>query len=372
MSSEMAQLEPGSDFAGHRIVAELGRGPLGVVFRARHLALDRDAALKVFVPAISDREGPQKRLRREAAAAARIHHPGVAAVHNAGVEDGRAYLAMELVDGPDLRDVIEHEGALEPDLVAEIVTEIAAALDAAHAREVLHRDLKPSNVLLDRDGRARIVDFGATAVAGPDAALDPELPAIGDPDFMAPEQIGSDESGKPADIYALGAIAHFLLTAEDPFPNRSPAAKLVAAALAARPEPSAVYDDLSRQIDVVIARAMAIDPAERYASGRELASELSAAIGAETDPQRAPDTPAEPAAAASAPAAVEAEPDPEPAPVDEPEDGGEIPEDEPAGDSEPPSVAEGREPTGLEQPLKIAIAIVLVLVILLALILLLL
>lgn len=359
MSADQPQLEPGSDFAGHRIVSELGRGPLGVVFRARHLALDRDAALKVFVPGISGREGPQKRLRREAAAAARIHHPGVAAVHNAGVEDGRAYLAMELVDGPDLGEVIAHEGALEPDLVAEIVAEIAAAIDAAHAREVLHRDLKPSNVLLDRDGRARIVDFGASAVVGPEAALDPELPAIGDPDFMAPEQVGSNDSGKPADIYALGALAHFLLTAEQPFPNRSDAAKLVAGALAARPEPSAVFDDLSPQIDAAIARAMAIDPAARHPSASDFATELSAAIGAPgpVDERTGP---------AGAPAAARTE-----------DDRGDVAEtfdetgEQPISD-ERDLYDPAAEPTGLEQPLKVAIAIVLVLVIALALILLLL
>ncbi|MBA2240385.1 MAG: serine/threonine protein kinase [Solirubrobacterales bacterium] len=276
-----AELEPGSVFAGHRIESELGRGGMGVVYRTRHLTLDRETALKLIWPELSSQERLRARFRREARAAAPVRHPNVVSVHNAGEEAGRLYLSMQFVDGTDLGELVEHEGALEPELVATLVEQIAAGLDAAHARGLIHRDLKPSNVLVDRGGSALVSDFGISQIAGADAALHGSADFLDSPDYVAPEQLEGTSIDRRADVYALGGVIHMLLTGEPPFPRRSAPAKLVAHAVAERPRPSAISSELPAAIDEAIEKAMAVDPDGRFPSAGELAVALSAAVGAE-------------------------------------------------------------------------------------------
>jgi DNA-binding beta-propeller fold protein YncE/tRNA A-37 threonylcarbamoyl transferase component Bud32 len=277
-----ADLHPGQDFAGHRIEAEIGRGGMGVVYRARNLALERERALKVVAPALSADAGFRERFRRESRLAAQVEHPNVVAVHDAGEERGRLYIAMRLVDGTDLRRLVEDQGPLEPGRAAAVIRDVAAGLDAAHERGLVHRDVKPSNVLVESDRgteRAFLTDFGISRSVGADTILTSAGAFLGSVDYVAPEQIEGEDVDGRVDVYALGAVAHFALTGLPPFQRDTDLAKLFAHANAAPPRPSDAAPALPPAIDEVVARAMAKRPAERYSSAGALAADLAKAVG---------------------------------------------------------------------------------------------
>src|SRR5215208_1155989 len=155
-------MQPGSVLAGHRIEAVAGRGGMGVVYRARQLALDRLVSLKVVAAGLADDPAFRERFRRESKIAASLDHPNVIPVFGAGEEDGLAWIAMRYVEGDDLRSLVRREGPLEARRAAHIVSQVAAALDAAHAIGLVHRDVKPANVLLGPGDHVYLTDFGLT------------------------------------------------------------------------------------------------------------------------------------------------------------------------------------------------------------------
>src|SRR3954454_1089718 len=156
----MGPLAPGIVFAGHRIESLVGRGGMGVVYRARELDLDRAVALKVIAPELLEAPAIRARFVREARAAASIEHPNVIPVHAAGERDGVAYLVMRFVEGDDLRTLVRRDGPPSPGRVAGVVGDIGEALDAIHRAGLVHRDVKPANVLVDRRGHVYLSDFG--------------------------------------------------------------------------------------------------------------------------------------------------------------------------------------------------------------------
>jgi serine/threonine protein kinase len=156
----MAELTAGTVFAGHRIDALAGRGGMGVVYRATHLALDRTVALKVIAPTLMEDGSARQRFLRESKLAASIDHPNVIPVYYAGEEHGVAYIAMRYVRGDDLRSLVRKNGPLDPRHAARLVEQVAAALDAAHASSLVHRDVKPANVLLGQGEHVYLSDFG--------------------------------------------------------------------------------------------------------------------------------------------------------------------------------------------------------------------
>src|SRR5207245_1073931 len=155
----------GTELAGYRLDALVGRGGMGVVYRARDLALDRDVALKLLAPELAEDIAFRERFLRESRLAASLEHPNVVPIHDAGEIDRQLYIAMRLVDGTDLKAVLR-DGPLDPARAVRIVEQIAAALDAAHARGLVHRDVKPSNALLDEREHAYLADFGLTRELG--------------------------------------------------------------------------------------------------------------------------------------------------------------------------------------------------------------
>jgi YVTN family beta-propeller protein len=282
-------LTPGATFAGHRIEEVIGSGGMGVVYRVRHLALDRERALKVVAPNLSADERFRERFKRESRLAAQVEHPNVIPVHHAGEESGQLYLAMRLVDGVDLRRLVEASGPLDPAHTVRVLTGIAAGLDAAHARGLIHRDVKPANVLDERDGDAErifLTDFGISRLAGSEESLTTTGEFFGSVDYVAPEQIEGDPVDVRTDVYALGGVLHFMLTGRPPFPRDTELAKLFAHANAPPPRPSETVPGLPPAIDDVVAKAMAKRPQERYGSAGELARAVSTALGEE-----APDLP---------------------------------------------------------------------------------
>ncbi|MGH2966891.1 MAG: protein kinase domain-containing protein [Solirubrobacterales bacterium] len=275
----------GAVFAGYRIESEIGRGGMGVVYRARHLALDRECALKLISPSLSNDPRFRERFRRESRLAASLEHPNVVQVDHAGDEGGILYLAMRLVDGSDLRRIVEAEGPLELGRAARLLGGVAAGLDAAHARGLIHRDVKPANVLVETVSggeRVFLTDFGVSRTTGKGGTVTSSGELLGSPDYMAPEQIAGDPVDHRADIYALGCLLHFALTGQPPFPRDNDMAKLFAHGNAPRPRPSELVPSLSEPLDRVVAQAMAVDPRQRYENAGQLAADLERVVrGAE-------------------------------------------------------------------------------------------
>jgi YVTN family beta-propeller protein len=292
-------LEIGSEFAGHRIVAVLGRGGMGVVYRARKLALDRDRALKVIAPALSNNPRFRERFKRESRMAAAIEHPNVIPVHDAGEEGGMLYLAMRLIEGSDLHRVVTGRGRLTPERASRIITGVAAALDAAHASGLVHRDVKPANVLIEARGDGEHVylsDFGITRTTLGGDTLTGTGEFIGSVDYIAPEQAAGESVDGRTDVYSLGGVAHFALTGRPPFPRDTQLATLFAHANAPRPRPTETDPTLPSDVDAVMVNAMAADPGDRYASAGEFAADLARALGVAPGALAAPPPPPTPPA----------------------------------------------------------------------------
>jgi tRNA A-37 threonylcarbamoyl transferase component Bud32 len=259
----------------YQLEARIGAGGAGAVWRAVDTVLGRSVAVKLLHDEVEQDPATRERFRREATAAAAIHHPNAAVIYDIGHDGRRDYLVMELVDGPSLAEVLD-DGPLPAPVVVTLGHQVAAALGAAHARGMAHRDVKPGNVLLTRDGAAKVVDFGiAKAVGEATQDLTAAGTVVGTAPYLAPEQL---EPGAPvdarADVYTLGLVLHRCLTGEPPFqgtPTEMAAQRLVADA----PRPRDRRPDVPAALDEVVARATRRDPAARYADGRELAAALA-------------------------------------------------------------------------------------------------
>ena len=268
----------GVEIGGYRVEELIGRGGMGEVYRAHDGRLDRNVALKILAPRYADDEGFRERLLRESRIAASLDHPNVVPVYDAGEADAGFYLAMRYVEGADLRAVLRREGALAPARALEIVSQVAGALDAAHAKGLVHRDVKPSNVLIDERGHCYLADFGLTQSAS-DRGQATDGSLLGTLDYVAPEQIRGDEVAGRADVYALGCMLFECLTGEGPFRRPSEVATLFAHLEEDPPSASARHSPLPAAIDPVFARAMAKEPDERQSSCAELVADASAALG---------------------------------------------------------------------------------------------
>src|SRR3954464_13776476 len=207
-------LAPGTEVAGYRIQDLLGRGGMGVVYRAEHKHLGRSVALKLLAPGLIG--DFRARFVRESQLAASLSHPNIVTVYDAGDADGVLWIAMQLVGGTDLREVLRENGTLDPDPVAHVTTQMASALDAAHAAGLVHRDVKPGNILLD-GGRAYLTDFGLTKRLASRTDLTSKNDIVGTADYLAPEQIEGGTADGRVDQYALACVVHHSLAGTPPF-----------------------------------------------------------------------------------------------------------------------------------------------------------
>jgi serine/threonine-protein kinase len=251
---------------------------MGAVYRAHDERLGRTVAIKVPSEAIADDATARARFRREAVSGARIHHPNVALVYDVGEHRGRPFMVMELVPGGTVEDRLA-QGRPSRAAALAWIGQAAAALDAAHAAGVVHRDVKPANLLLDAEGRVKVADFGIARVVGERGTTLTEAGTVlGSSGYASPEQAQGLPATPASDVYALGGVAFELLTGERPFAPRTGVAELTAHAYA--PVPSARERDpgLPPPVDAVLARALAKDPAARFASAGELASALRDAL----------------------------------------------------------------------------------------------
>ncbi len=282
----MAELRVGDTFAGHRIDAIAGRGGMGMVYKATHLALDVVVALKVMAPEYAEDAGFRERFKREARLAASIEHSHVVQVRDAGEEGGLLYITMRYVDGTDLRTMLEQRGRLEPRVAAGIISQVASALDAAHARGLVHRDVKPGNVLLEERGgtiNAFLGDFGLTRQAlTRGAGLTKTGQWVGTLDYVAPEQIEGKQIDARADIYALGCVFYEALTGSVPYPRDSDVATMYAHLNEPPPKPRETDTSISPELDAVVHRAMAKKPKDRFPSAGDFGRAAVAAVEGRT------------------------------------------------------------------------------------------
>ncbi len=275
--------EPGSRVAGYLIEEQIGSGGMAAVFRARDEALGRVAAVKVIIPdAVGDQEF-RARFLRESRMAAAVDHPHILPVYGAGQADGLLYIAMRFVPGGDLAELVRRSGGpLAPAQAAELVAQVASALDAAHAAGLVHRDVKPQNILIDavpeRPGHAFLSDFGLSKGSDSTTGLTAAGDFVGTADFCAPEQIKDIGVDGRADQYALGCVAFVLLTGKVPFPRSTAMATLYAHIHDPVPAPTELRPGLPPAVSDVIARALAKSPADRYARCGEFAEALRQAL----------------------------------------------------------------------------------------------
>ena len=225
----MADLSSGSEFAGHRIEEVAGRGGMGVVYRATHLALGRVVALKLIAAEYANDPDFRERFQRESRTAAGLDQPHVLPIYHAGEEDGQLFITMRYVSDTDLRELIANKGRLEPHEAATVVDQIGQALDAAHAGGLVHRDVKPANILIASQAgktHAYLTDFGLTKSTASGGGLTKTGMWVGTLDYVAPEQIQGDRIDGRADVYALAAVLYQALTGKVPYPKDSDVAKL--------------------------------------------------------------------------------------------------------------------------------------------------
>jgi DNA-binding beta-propeller fold protein YncE len=277
--STQTQVEIGSDFLGYRIEELVGRGGMGVVYRAYDLRLKRTVALKLVTPELALDERFKDRFARETELTMALEHPNVVPIHDAGDVDGRLYLAMRLVEGTDLRALLAREGALEPARALAICGQVANALDAAHHKGLVHRDVKPSNVLLDANEHVYLADFGLTRRLEEQGAQAGEGRSVGTPAYLAPELIEGNPVDRRADVYSLGCLLFECLTGSVPYRRASRLAAAWAHLEEEPPSASGRDSNLPAALDAVIRKALAKDPDDRYPTCGALIVAAEQALG---------------------------------------------------------------------------------------------
>jgi len=243
----MSWLAAGSVIADFQIEGVVGRGGMGVVYRAMQLSLDRPVALKLIAPALAADPGFRARFERESRLAASLDHPNVVPVYAAGEDAGVLYIAMRFVDGTDLRTLIRRDGRVAPDRAARIVAQVGSALDTAHDQGLVHRDVKPANILLsNRSGEEHVylTDFGLTKRSASSGGMTGSGEWVGTLDYVAPEQLRGEQVDGRADVYSLGCVLYEALSGHVPYPRDNDLAKLWAHISDPPPSASEVAPDV--------------------------------------------------------------------------------------------------------------------------------
>jgi serine/threonine-protein kinase len=258
-----------------RIVREIGRGGMGVVYEAFQEELDRPVAVKALDMKLARSKEIVERFRREGRAYAKLRHEAIVQVHDLVDKDDGLYLVTEFVDGADLARVLHKGGALPADCVAVVGARIADALDYVHYNALLHRDVKPANVMASRDGEVKLMDFGI-AKGEADMSLTRAGMLIGSPSYMAPEVLAGEDAGPPADVWALGITLYELLTGEKPFRGRDAEDLFAAIQRCKFRRVRALAPSCPRRLARAVERCLSLSPKDRFKSAGALARELDA------------------------------------------------------------------------------------------------
>ncbi len=281
MAVRRDELQRGSVVGGYRIDELIGRGGMGLVYRATNIALNRIYALKVLAPELAEDEQFRQRFKREMRIAASLHHPNIVGIHYAGEHEGLLFFVMDYVTGTDLREILLKHGAIEPARAVDLLEQSASALDAAHRRGLVHRDVKPANILItvkDGEEHAYLTDFGLAKKFDTASGLTVKGSVVGTVDYMAPEQITGARTDARTDIYALGCVFYQMLTGRVPYERDNSVATLFAHVHEPPPPLEGDITDTYPAFAPVLEQAMAKEPSERYFSAGDFARDAAAAL----------------------------------------------------------------------------------------------
>ena len=261
----------------YRIVDELGRGAMGAVYRALDPLIDREVAIKTLLPDLPAEVMAEIRERfiREARSAGRLSHPNIVTIFDVGEQDGIAYIAMELLKGHSLLQVLKHPQRLAFNTIANVIAQVADALDMAQQHNIVHRDVKPANIMVDHAGRVKLTDFGVAYV--PASTITGNGTALGSPRYMSPEQVTGAPIDPRSDIFSLGVVLYELLTKRTPFEHEGDTTIFALMnRIASTPHPAVreVDPSVPAPFEHIVDRALAKKPAERYARAGDMAREL--------------------------------------------------------------------------------------------------
>src|ERR687897_463503 len=278
-ASVSAQLQPGTTFSHYRVEERIGGGGMGTVYRARDTRLGRDVAIKVINADIAGDPDRIARFHREANTVATLNHPGIVTIHDTGVEQGTTYIVTELVDGTTVRALLEREGRVGHRRLIDIGAQVADALAAAHGAGITHRDVKPENLMLTRDGRVKLLDFGLAQSRGSHAdrgatttVLHTEVGAVlGTLGYMSPEQVRGEPLDPRSDIFSLGVVLYEMASGLRPFEGAT-TADVSSAVL--REDPPPLPDSVPATLRVIIERCLNKGPLERFQPASDLAFAL--------------------------------------------------------------------------------------------------
>jgi eukaryotic-like serine/threonine-protein kinase len=264
----------------YRLEAKLGSGGMSTVYLARDQTLDRQVAVKVMHREMSEQADQLERFRQEARAVAKLSHPNVVSVIDAGEDGGHPYIVFEYVEGETLKQRITRDGALGPQEAIAYAIEIARGLTVAHARRMVHRDIKPQNILIDAEGRAKLTDFGISRQLEQDG-MTATGRVLGTTDYVAPEQAMGRPVDQRSDIYSLGVVLYEMLVGQVPFQADSQVGVAMKHVNEELPDVQRRRPDVSAAVALVVERSTAKDPAERYQQVGEMIDDLSTALEVE-------------------------------------------------------------------------------------------
>jgi hypothetical protein len=266
-----------TQFGRYVIVSELGRGAMGAVHRAVDPLIERDVAIKTLLPNLPPEIMGEVRERflREARSAGRLNHPNIVTIYDVGEQDGVAYIAMELLEGKSLQQILREQGRLPLAVVADLVAQVADGLDLAQRFRITHRDIKPANIMISADGRAKLTDFGVAHVAS--SSMTQTGSALGSPKYMSPEQVTGQPVDPRSDIFSLGVVLYEMLVGRTPFEragDNTVFAVMHRIAGEAHPAVTGIDPQIPRAFDAILDRALAKSPDQRYQRAADMAADL--------------------------------------------------------------------------------------------------
>lgn len=266
-----------SHLGRYEIIGEIGQGAMGVVYKATDPLIDRIVAIKTITLSLAqdEREEYEARFYQEAKAAGRLSHPNIVTIYDVGRSGDIAYIAMEFLQGRELRDILNDKQLLPVDQVIDIVAQVAAGLSYAHEHGIVHRDVKPSNIMVNRDGHVKITDFGIARMASAAVRTQTGM-VLGSPKYMSPEQVMGKQTDQRSDIFSLGVMLYEMLTGQPPFMGENVNAIMYQTLNAIPQQPSSLNPAVPDMLNFIVAKALAKDLEHRYRNAKDMASDLRA------------------------------------------------------------------------------------------------
>jgi len=264
-----------SQLGRYEVLGELGQGAMGVVYKARDPLIDRVVAIKTINLglAMDEKEEYEGRFYQEAKAAGRLNHPNIVTIYDVGKSGDVAYIAMEFLEGRELRDIMNERGVLPVEQVLDVTAQVALGLQYAHEHGIVHRDVKPSNIMLVRDGHAKITDFGIARMASSAVRTQTGM-VLGSPKYMSPEQVMGKEIDQRSDIFSLGVMLYEMLTGHAPFDGENVNAIMYQTLNVIPAPPNSVSPAVPEMVNFIVAKALAKGLEDRYQNARDFAADL--------------------------------------------------------------------------------------------------